>query len=411
MTLRATTVRIDDDLDPISVGASSGLLWAQGDFAIAGIGEATRIPLSRPGGAVASQVALSALVGDDDTQRPGTGPVAFAALAFDRELDGELIVPQIAVGRGPEGRCWLTVVADDATPVDLDDALNQVRSITSVLQRPEPSDYTFQSVLTPEFWRDEIVGAARDRILAGELQKAVFARELLLTTDKPLDPAVIIGRLRARFGSAILFNINGFLGATPELLVARSGDVVRAHPLAGTAPRGADAATDAVLAAELLASTKNQWEHRITIEWLLDTLLPFCSYVDAEPEPSILTLANVHHLGTKVEGRLSAPADSVLSLVEALHPTPAVGGNPRDTALKLIDELEHADRGLYAGPVGWVDGAGNGSFAVAIRSAHLEGNQARLFAGVGVVGGSDPAAELAETRSKFEALMSALCKP
>lgn len=411
MTLRATTVRIDDDLDPISVGAASGLLWAHGGFAIAGVGEATRIPLSRPGGAAASQAALTAMVGEDDTQRPGTGPVAFAALPFDRELDGELIVPWIALGRDPEGRRWLTIVADAASRIDLDEARDRIRAVLAVEERPEPSDYTFKSALAPEFWRDEIVGAARDRILAGELQKAVFARELLLTTDKPLDPAVIIGRLRARFGSAILFNVNGFLGATPELLVARAGDVVSAHPLAGTAPRGADAAADALLAAELLASTKNQWEHRITIEWLLDTLLPFCSYVDAEPEPSILTLANVHHLGTKVEGRLSTPADSVLSLVEALHPTPAVGGNPRDTALRLIDELEHADRGLYAGPVGWVDGAGNGSFAVAIRSAHLEGNQARLFAGVGVVGGSDPAAELAETRSKFEALMSALCKP
>ncbi len=186
---------------------------------------------------------------------------------------------------------------------------------------------------------------------------------------------------------------------------------MRAHPLAGTAPRSSDPEADARLAAGLLASDKNRWEHRITIDWLLDTLLAYCSYVDAEPEPSIVTLANVHHLGTRVEGRLSSPAASVLELVSALHPTPAVGGDPQGRALELIAELEGLERGRYAGPAGWVDGAGNGAFAVALRSAEVSGREARFCAGVGVVADSDPAAELAETRSKFQAMLSALVRP
>ncbi|MBT6445217.1 MAG: isochorismate synthase, partial [Acidimicrobiaceae bacterium] len=182
-------------------------------------------------------------------------------------------------------------------------------------------------------------------------------------------------------------------------------------PLAGTAPRSSDPKRDAALAAALNASTKDQGEHRITIDWLLDNLLPYCSYVDAEPEPAIITLPNVHHLGTQVEGRLSSPAASVLELVSALHPTPAVGGDPQGLAIQAIDAVEPGDRGLYAGPVGWVDAAGNGEFAVGLRSSHIDGNTASIWAGVGVVGDSEPEAELAETRAKFQAMLGALLRP
>lgn len=239
----------------------------------------------------------------------------------------------------------------------------------------------------------------------------VLARELILTTDQPVDEAAVLAVLADTFPTSILFAIDGFIGASPELLVARHGDVVRAHPLAGTAPRASDPAADSRMAAGLLASSKDRGEHRITIDWLLDGLLPFCSYVDAEPEPSIVSLANVHHLGTLVEGRLSSPPASALELVEALHPTPAVGGDPQAEALVVIEELERTDRGRYAGPVGWVDSDGNGAFAVGIRSAQIVGSDARLFAGVGVVADSNPEAELAETRSKFRAMLGALVRP
>ncbi|CAB4620302.1 unannotated protein [freshwater metagenome] len=161
----------------------------------------------------------------------------------------------------------------------------------------------------------------------------------------------------------------------------------------------------------MLASSNTIDEHRQTIDMVHDTLLPWCSYLDEEDEPSIVAMANVQHLSTRIEGRLSSPAASVLELVGALHPTPAVGGAPRAVALEMIRELEDLDRGRYAGPVGWVDAAGNGTWAVGIRSAELDGTSARLFAGVGVVADSDPDTELAETRAKLQALLGAIVRP
>jgi menaquinone-specific isochorismate synthase len=420
--MRSTTVRLDDDLDPVALGARTGLLWCRDSSddpvpVLAGTGSRHRIALSRPGGAEQAQSALAALAGDNEVGGPGTGPVAFTSLPFDRERLGELLVPEVVIGRGADGRRWLTVTTDDSDQfVDVDRVVAWCRS---ALERSDssrgltsqPSDYRVRSTLPPEQWRDEVVARARDRIEAGELEKAVLARELILATDQPIDVVEVVAQLRHAFPSAILFLIDGFVGASPELLVSRNGDMVRAHPLAGTASRSSDPSVDGRLAAGLLASGKDRWEHQITIDWLLDGLLPFCSYVDAEPEPSIVSLANVHHLGTQVEGRLSSPPVSVLELVAALHPTPAVGGAPQGDALALIADLEKAERGSYAGPTGWVDGAGNGAFAVAIRSAELAGTRARMFAGVGVVADSDPAAELAETRAKFRAVLDALIRP
>ncbi len=259
---------------------------------------------------------------------PGTGPLAFAALPFDRGVAGELIVPAVVVGRDGDGLRWLTIMDEamtDDTAMDL---------VGTTLSRPvpagtEPTEYRLRSVVAPEVWRDEIVAEAVRRIRAGAFRKVVLAREAHLETDAPIDPALIVERLKLAFPPAIVFMVDGFLGASPELLVARHGDVVRAHPLAGTTPRSADPAVDQRNAAQLLASTKNRHEHAITIDWLIDCLLPHCSYVDAEPEPSIVTLANVHHLGTVVEGRLSTPSPSVLELVAATHPTPALGATRR----------------------------------------------------------------------------------
>jgi len=406
--VKARTVRLDADLDPVVLGARSGTLWARPGLALAGVGESLRIPLDRPAGGAVAQAALAAVDGPDELDVPGSGAVAFASLPFTPNAPGELVVPELLLGRGPDGRRWLTIVDDGSLAVD--DAVERLRA---VIDRPvpdggEPSSITIDSVIDPAVWRDVIIGTVRDRIRAGELVKAVLARELRVSADRPFDPARVVDRLVERFPAAIVFSLAGFVGASPELLVARSGDVVGAHPLAGTAPRSSDPAADQALAAGLLASTKDRSEHQITIDWLLDNLLPFCSYVDAEPRPTIVSLANVHHLGTRVEGRLSSPPTSILDLVAALHPTPAVGGDPQATALDLIGEIESADRGCYAGPTGWIDADGNGAFAVAIRSARIDGRTASCFAGVGVVADSDPRSELAETRSKFEAILGAL---
>ena len=411
----ATTIWMDTVPDLVALGARTGLLWSRDGMQLAGLGEAFRIELASLDDLNDASAELTTIGSDPASTAtgPGTGAVAFGALPFNRQEAGALVVPEILLGRAPDGRRWMTVVAADEASVDLASAFQQISAVGNrpVPDGPEPTSFDLVSTLSPAIWRDEVVGFAKSRIVAGDLNKAVMARELVLRTDHPIDTAQTLDRLRRSYPTAILFSIDGFIGASPELLVSRTDRTVRAHPLAGTAPRSSDPAEDQRMAQSLLGSSKDRAEHRITIDWLLDTLLPFCSFVDAEPEPTIVSLANVHHLGTRVEGRLSTPPASVLELVGALHPTPAVGGQPQAKALELISALERMDRNRYAGPTGWVDSAGNGEFAVGIRSAQIRGAEARIWAGVGVVEHSDPAAELAETRSKFQAMLSALVRP
>jgi len=401
-----------DGLDLVEFGARSGLLFRRPGLTLAGLGVATTIALERPSGAKAAQEALAALRGPNAmVDQPGSGPVAFGALPFDRTMTATLIVPEIVLGQNDAGDTWLSITTEGSpNPAAV------LGNILSVARRPigvpDPgSPWSLTSVISPQQWRDEIVTTARNRIASGELNKAVMAREAIFASAEPIDPARVVVAVADTFATANVFNVNGFIGASPELLVSRLGNTVQAHPLAGTAPRSDDPAEDKALAAELLASGKNRSEHQITIDWFLNELLPFCSYVDAEPEPSIMSLANVHHLGTLVEGLLSSPPASVLELVEATHPTPAVGGDPQDIAIDVINEVEDAERGLYAGATGWVDGAGNGAFAVNVRCAHIIGNRASVFSGVGVVAESDPQAELDETRAKYQAMLRPLLAP
>ena len=305
-----------------------------------------------------------------------------------------------------EGVRFLTVItSDDVGGYSFDHALVVVEAEMGRALAPEPDEVRLELGRSAESWRDDVVAAARSTIAGSELEKAVFARSITLSGSTDFEPARIIERLAERFATALLFSIDNFIGASPELLVSRRDRTVRAHPLAGTAARLDDATKDAAAIEALRGSAKDLVEHRITIDWLLTELLQFSSYVDAEPEPSIVTLENVHHLGTRVEGVLSEPPASVLELVQAVHPTPAVGGNPQDDALALISELEGFDRGRYAGPSGWFDGQGNGQFAVSVRTAQIDGPTAHIAAGVGVVAQSDPQAELEETQAKFRAML------
>jgi len=255
------------------------------------------------------------------------------------------------------------------------------------------------------------VRSATERIRSGELDKVVLAREVVITADTDISISTVLTRLSQQYPGCFLYLVSGFCGASPELLVARSADVVTAQPMAGTKPRRADREADAQVVAELMSSATYRHEHQVTIDAVHDTLLDFCSYVDYEPEPSVVPLANVVHLATNVEGRLSHPPASILDLVSALHPTPAVCGRPRDVALKVISELEELDRGPYAGAVGWVDRHGNGSFAVSIRGAEISDRTARVIAGNGMVADSDPPTELIETRAKLQAMLSAIVRP
>jgi len=415
--LRAVTRRLDDDIDLLAVAGAHGLLFEQRGSGLAARGEAVRLEVAggaeRTTSVTAAHEALAAMAGEDDVRLPGTGPVAFGALPFDPGAPGTLVVPALVVGRAEDGTRWCTTVGRD----DAEHAAAEARLVEALTESagpgattPEPSAFSVRPVRPPAEWCSS-VREATERMAATDLHKAVLAREVVIEADEALDPVTILDRLRRTYPGCMISSIDGMVGASPELLVSRTGDVVRSHPMAGTTPRGGDPTADARLAATLLASAKDRHEHQLTIDMVHDTLLPFCSYLDAEAEPSVVPVANVQHLATMVEGRLSAPAASVLELVAALHPTPAVCGVPRDLALATIAELEHLDRGRYAGPVGWVDGAGNGRWAVGLRCAELDGNRARLFAGNGIVEDSDPATELAETRAKFQALLGAILRP
>jgi len=394
----ARTVRLDADVDLLAVAGANGVLFEEHGAGLAGAGVAARIPVAE------AEERLAAIVTEDEVGLPGCGPVAFAALPFTLTPDADLVVPQVVVGRTADGTRWVTTIGATGAPTP---------EITSTAVAPRPgwaADARITSSRDPADWQAAVV-TARDKIRAGALDKVVLAREVRIEMSEEIDVVGVLARLRSSFPSSFVYSVDGMIGASPELLVSRSGDVVRSHPLAGTAPRSGDPAVDARIANALVASTKDQLEHRLTIEMVHDTLLPWCSYLDEEAEPSIVAVANVQHLGTLVEGRLSKPLPSVLDLVRALHPTPAVGGHPRADALALIDELEELDRGRYAGAVGWVDADGNGRWAVALRCAQISGSSARLYAGVGVVRDSDPDAELAETQAKFAAMLGALMRP
>ncbi len=210
------------------------------------------------------------------------------------------------------------------------------------------SSYTIEPVTPVEGYLAAVAGA-RDAVRAGRLVKAVIAREIRVAADAPIDRHGVLHRLKAAFGSSYRFAIDGLLGASPELLVGVAGRTVTSYPLAGTAPRAGDPERDAEIAAALIASTKNQVEHRAVIDMVHDTLLPWCSYLDWEPEPGIVRVANVQHLGTRIEGWLSLPSPNVLTLVRALTPTPALGGHPGPEALALIAEVEGVERDRYGG--------------------------------------------------------------
>ncbi len=398
--MRATCEPLDTmaGLDP----ATSTTRFLSTRRSLWGWGEALRVTLPAPWPEHVHLVAqaLEGIEVRGDLTGPARGPLAFAALPFRPDTAAAFVVPALTIGWTPEGDRWVTRIGDgpridpEATPLAVD---------------PQPQRIEVVDEQTAEAWC-ETVAKATSRIVAGDLTKVVLARHLRVHADVPFDVRSIADLLERAHPHALRSLVDGVVGASPELLVSRMDHVVRAQPMAGTIPRSGDPAVDQRAATELLASAKNRVEHQITIDALLDALIGWCSYLDSEPEPHVVEAGPVQHLATMVEGRLSLPAPSVLELVAAVHPTPAVGGWPRDRALALIDELEPAARGTYAGPVGWVDAYGNGAFAVGIRSVSVHGTDADLWAGVGVVADSDPLAELEETRAKFAATLGSVVR-
>jgi isochorismate synthase len=358
----------------------------------------------------------------------GAGPVWLGGFAFDPEggstptwsslSPASLVLPEVSLCRSG-GRSFLTVNAVVGAGDDVERLGERLAAHLASLRPEEPlplldphptAHAEIRSARPPREF-EAAVEKATSRIAAGEMSKVVLAREVIVDAAAAHDPAAVFGAMREQFPACFCFCCGtpeaAFIGASPELLVRRSGAGVSTVALAGSTRRSSDPAVDDHLGEQLLRSDKDRREQRIVAERIVRALRPHAVWVEAAPEPEIVKVANIQHLATPVIAQLAEP-HSAIEMAGILHPTPAVGGEPWPAAAAAIAELEGMDRGWYAAPVGWMDATEDGEFCVALRSALLRDRQAHLFAGVGVVAGSEPAAELAETEVKLEALLPLL---
>jgi salicylate biosynthesis isochorismate synthase/menaquinone-specific isochorismate synthase len=435
-TLVSVTVAVEA-ADPCAVAFASRLAsdrwfcWEQPDrgFALAALGSA-HVVTSRGDGRFDDaareclEVGRDAVVEEPPDLPAGAGPVWTGGFAFDPEGGRDpswsslppalLVLPELSICRS-DGRSFLTVNAvvnpgDDPSAVPYG-RYSAIKHSGMPMLDPHPtSPAEIRSVRPPGDF-EAMVAAATERIGAGEMHKVVLAREVVVRSPSAHDPAALFGAMREQFSSCFCFCCGtpeaAFFGASPELLVRRSGSSVSSVALAGSIRRSSDPAVDDHLGEQLLRSDKNRREQRIVSERIVRTLRPHSVWVEAAAEPEVIKVANIQHLGTPVLAQLAEPRSAV-ELAGLMHPTPAGGGEPHDRAVAAIAELEQMDRGWYAGPIGWMDGAEDGEFCVGLRSALLRDREAHLYAGVGVVPGSEPAAELEETEIKLQALLPLL---
>jgi isochorismate synthase len=333
-------------------------------------------------------------------------PLLFGSIPFDPERSGRFVFPARTVRRDRDGETWELRLDEDGGDV----------AVEAERHGSEPSAPFSRMQVFPEPHPDayeRAVAEAVGKIQRGMLRKVVLARTIRVEAGRTLDPRELLKHLRAVEPDGYSFATDTgmgrtLVGASPELLISRFGDEIRANPLAGSAPRAGDPGEDRENAGRLGTSVKDRQEHAIVVEDVFRALHPLCRDLTYDREPQLLATANVWHLSTRFRGVLNDPGVTSLDLVRALHPTPAVCGEPRDEAMRTIRELEPVPRGAYAGAVGWMDAKGDGVWALALRCAEISGSTARLFAGAGIVADSHPAAELDETERKFRAFLDSL---
>ena len=330
----------------------------------------------------------------------GTGPILFTSFAFDQNEESHLVIPQIIVGQ-KSGKSWITWVGPDAQP-----AFNLAPTENS-----HPT-ITWQEGSLPDGRWTERVADAVSRIKSGELEKVVLARDVNAIADSPISTRALLQNLESKYPSTWVFTVAGLIGATPELLVRLSKSLVTSRVLAGTIRMTGDESRDLALAASLAKSSKDLEEHEYAVRSVADALAPYCSSTNVPESPFVLHLANVMHLATDVTGVVndSATPVDIFTVIQSLHPSAAVCGTPTATAKGVIDEIEGMNRSRYAGPVGWVDSRGDGEIGIALRCGLLAEDQrsVRLFAGCGIVAGSNPQDELAESQAKLSPMRTAL---
>ncbi len=416
-----------------AVASRIRLFWSSphGEQALVGVGQAWALAVGGPRrftrAAAVWQARVDGAVVEGPTDAPATGPLLLGGFAFDPRRpstgawagfpDGLLTLPRFLLTATP-GAAWLTLNAVMRPDRPIEVEARALRRLRAVLAAPDaaprapdpPGPLTLLDCCPSTEWM-AIVRSAVDRIRRGEFEKVVLALSRRVRAAAPFRPARILARLRADYPSCYLFAFGRadrcFLGASPEQLVRLAGGIVHTVCLAGSIGRGATPEEDVRLGESLLASPKNRAEHAIVVRGIRSLLTAAGVTLDPPGPPALLKLPTIQHLLTPIAGRLDAPR-SILELVEFLHPTPSVGGQPRAMALRFIRDYEGLDRGWYAGPVGWLDARGEGEFAVAIRSALLHGREATLFAGCGIVADSDAELEYAEVGLKLRPLLAAL---
>jgi menaquinone-specific isochorismate synthase len=379
--LAARSFAIEGQFDLLDFYTDSGFAWIDGDRGFVASGIAAVVA---PEHAAELLATMGHWAGADVPE--SAGPRAVGALPFAGR--GELVVPAVVVGRDAHGRAWRTVV-DDA------DAPPPVRSVPDA----DPARFSVSSTSTHAEWR-AMVEHALARIGQGPLEKVVLARAVHVDADRPFDVPAILAFLRRSQPGCVVYADRGFVGASPELLVRKTGASVTARPLAGT---GTDPNA-------LARSTKDAHEHQLVVDAVVAALRMHCRDVVATG-PATLALADVAHLATTITARAERATTTIADLLTTLHPTPAVAGTPRELALETIDALEPVARGRYAGPCGWIDRHGDGEFVVALRGGEIDGAHAVLHAGAGIVSASDPDAEWIETQQKLTPMLQALVRP
>jgi isochorismate synthase len=410
--LRAHVSRLGPAFDLLSNYRPGGFFIERSGLGVAASGVARTVSASPgPERILALSRMLAEALDAVAAHADGPPPVAVASIPFADHAPAVGTIPARTAIRLSTGETWRVDVTAEglASGDDLQ---------TRWTGRATPHDAFEEIQLWPEPEPDDYAAAverATGRIRGGGLRKVVLARSLLVDAGRELDPKQLLWRLRAvdpdcfAFATPRAGEAGGLLvGATPELLVRKTGRVVEATPLAGSAQRFGDPVRDRASADHLFRSAKEREEHAVVVEDVAHVLGSFCDDLRYPREPELLGTANVWHLATPFRGRLHSTTTRVLELVAALHPTPAVCGTPREAARETMGQLEPIDRGAYAGPVGWVDANGDGEWAIALRCAEITGKTARLFAGAGIVADSVPEAEVDETERKFRALLDAL---
>lgn len=406
--LRVRTVEIPDpgELAALLPGNDS-IAWLRAGEGMVAWGEVVR---HKPTGMAEAAEWWADLVdhvkveADIEGSPSGSGLLAFGSFVFDpdnTESQSQLVVPRVVVGRRHD-RTWMTTVG----PVTADEL-----PFSQVISTPvEPTGVTLRDgSLSAEQWQQAVASAVQ-RIGSGEVDKVVLARDLLGTAENDIDPRWLVGRLAMRYRRCWTYLVDGLVGASPEMLIRLESGLATSRVLAGTIRRSGDDGRDLNLAAALAQSSKDLEEHDYAVRSVAAALAPFCSGMNVPDAPYVLALPNVLHLATDVTA-VAHPAVTALDLAAALHPSAAVCGTPTAAARQVIAELEHLDREKYSGPVGWIDARGDGEWAIALRCGQLndaDPRQIRLFAGCGIVAGSDPAAELAESNAKFVPMKESL---